>query len=364
VSDPLRGGARILHCIAQARARCASDVHIDPAEGVAFRIFTAMERIAAASIDGSDVEAFLELALDRLSRARFEKIGIADAAYADSDVGAIRIHASRGSHGSRLAIRLLAKSVPDLDSLRLPAVVESFIRFRSGLVLIVGPPGCGKSTTAAALIQRVNESDRRHIVTLEAPVEHRHRWDKSVVTQYEVGRDVATFAAGVQGALRADPDLLFIADLQGIDTTAAALRAAEAGHLVLAALHTPSESTHAVNRIVGLFPTEEQERIRARLAETLRAILALRLLPSRAGGFQPAAEILLATDAVRRLIRDGASHQLHSTLASSRKDGAQTLEAHLAELVAAGEIDANIASAETLYPEELRELTLQAKRRA
>jgi twitching motility protein PilT len=185
-----------------------------------------------------------------------------------------------------------------------------------------------------------------------------------VVTQYEVGRDVSTFADGVRGALRSDPNLLFVGELQGIDTTAAALQAAEAGHLVLAALHTPSESAYAINRIVGLFPTEEQERTRARLAETLRAILALRLLPSRAGGLQPAAEILLATDAVRRLIRDGATHQLRSTLASSRRDGAQTLEMHLAELVAAGEIDADIALAEALYPDELRELTLRGRRRA
>ena len=361
--DALRAGVRIYEYVTQARERRASDVHIDPGEGVAFRVATAIERLPNAAVDAAEVTGFLEETLDRLSSARFEKIGIADVAYAGHGVGAIRIHASRGPRGPRLAIRLLAKSVPDLDSLRLPPIVESFIKFRSGLVLIAGPPGCGKSTTAAALIQRVNETEGRHVITLEAPVEHRHCWGKSVVTQYEVGRDVASFADGIRGALRSDPDLLYIGELQGMDTAAAALRAAEAGHLVLAALHTPSESAYAVNRIVGLFPADEQARIRARLAETLRAILALRLLPSRAGGLQPAAEILLANDAVRRLIREGASHQLRSTLASSRKDGAQTLEAHLAELVAAGEIDADIALAEALYPDELRELSILAQRR-
>jgi twitching motility protein PilT len=355
--------SRVFDYVKRGRALHASDVHLDPGEGVAFRIFAAIERVEGAEVGAREVDAFLDATLDRLSRTRFEKLGIADAAFAENGVGAIRIHASRGPHGARLAIRILAKSAPDLESLRLPPVVETFIDYRSGLVLIAGPPGCGKSLTAAALIQRLNERSCRHIITFEEPVEHHHRWGKSIVTQYEVGRDVATFGSGVRGALRADPNVIFVGELSGLDTVSAALQASEAGHLVFAALHTPAESAQAINRIVGLFPAEEQERARTRLAETLRAILALRLVPAREGGLRPAAEILLANDAVRRLIRDGATHQLRSALGAARKSGAQTLEAHLTELVAAGEIEPEIARAEALYPEELRELAALVPRR-
>jgi twitching motility protein PilT len=195
-------------------------------------------------------------------------------------------------------------------------------------------------------------------------VEYFHRSLRSIVTQYEVGRDVSTFADGVRGALRADPDVLFVGELRGSDTVSAALQAAEAGHLVFAALHTPSEASHAVNRIIALFPSEEQEHARVRLADTLRAIVGLRLLPKRDGsGVRAAAEIMMANEAVRRLIRDGATHQLRLTIASSRKEGSQTLETHLSELVAQGSIDIGAARAASLYPEEIHEAVAQSYRR-
>jgi twitching motility protein PilT len=214
--------------------------------------------------------------------------------------------------------------------------------------------GSGKSTTIAALLDRINATSAKHILVFEDPVEFFHRWLSSIITQYEVGRDVSTFAEGVHGALRADPDVLFIGELRNVDTVAAALQAAESGHLVFAALHAP-DTSQAINRLAGLFPSEDQERARTRLADTLRAVVGLRLIPKAdKSGLRAAAEVVIANDAVRRLIRDGASHQLRATIASSRKDGSQTLESHLSELVQRGDIDISAARSASLFPDEVR----------
>ncbi len=358
------GGEAIFSLLEVARARQASDLHVEPGQGAALRVFTQVERVDGRGPRADDVTAFLDRTVDRVSRSRLEKLGIADAVYADDRVGAIRIHASRGKSGPRLAIRLLARAIPELDSLGLPAVVQSFTTLRSGLLLIAGPSGSGKSTTAASILDRINATACRHIVTFEDPVEYQHKWLRSVVTQYEIGRDVASFAEGVRGALRADPDVLFIGELRGIETVTACLQAAETGHLVLAALHTPSETSQAVNRLVGLFASAEQESARMRLADALRALIGLRLLPLRDGtGLRVAAEIMVSQDAVRRLIRDGATHQLRSTIASSRRDGSQTLESHLCELVASGEVDVAEALAASLFPEEIHDAPASGYRR-
>ncbi len=355
---------RIFALIERGRERQASDLHIEPGQGAAYRIFTHVERVIGQSLDGAEIAAFLDTSVDRLSRSRLEKIGIADAVYADDRIGSIRIHASRGKNGPRLAIRLLARSIPELESLALPEIIESFTGLRSGLVLVAGPTGSGKSTTIASLLDRINATTAKHIVTFEDPIEYQHRWLRSVVTQYEVGRDVSSFADGVRGALRADPDVLFIGELRGVETVSACLQAAETGHLVFAALHTPSETPQAINRIIGLFPSEEQGNARTRLADALRAVVGLRLLPLRDNsGLRAAAEVMVANDAIRRLIRDGATHQLRGVITSSRREGMQTLEAHLGDLVSTGDIDIAAARSASLYAEEIKESPIPAFRR-
>jgi twitching motility protein PilT len=258
----------------------------------------------------------------------------------------------------------LRDGVPDLDALGLPAVVSTFADFATGLVLFTGPSGSGKSTTAAAILDRINATSTRHLVLFEDPVEYTHRWLRSVVTQYEVGRDVPSYAEGVRGALRADPDVIFIGELRGIESVTACLQAAETGHMVFAALHTPSESAQAIHRLVGLFSAAEQEIARVRLADALRGIVGLRLLPKRDGsGLRAAAEVVIANDSVRRLIRDGAIHHLRGLVASSKREGMQTLEAHLNELVANGEVDIAEARAASLFPSEIVETQTSGYRR-
>lgn len=339
------------------RQRQASDLHVEPGQGAAYRIFTRIERAPETPISALDIDAFIEWTLDKRSQARLAKVGMADGVFADRQIGSLRIHASRGKSGTRLAIRFLARSIPDLQSLQLPPVIETVTTFRSGLILVIGPAGSGKTTTISSLLDRINATDAKHIITLEDPIEYTHSWLASVVTQYEVGRDVASFAEGVRGALRADPDVLFIGELRCYETVGACLQAAETGHLVFAALHTPSETSLAVNRIVGLFPSEEQGRARARLADALRAIVALRLIPLRdGGGLRAAVEVLVMTDASRRIVRDGTTHQLRSAIVASRREGSQTLEMHISELLARGEVDAAAAFAAAAYPDELHDL--------
>jgi twitching motility protein PilT len=358
-------GARIFALLERGRTLQASDLHVEPGQGAAFRVYTQVCRVDNFVPTAAEVESFIGETVDRISRSRLDKIGIADAVFADDRVGAIRIHASRGKSGPRLAIRLLARSVPELESLKLPDIVNSFTELRSGLVLVAGPTGSGKSTTIASILDRVNATSSKHVITLEDPIEYTHRWLRSIVTSYEVGRDVASFAEGVRGSLRADPDVIFIGELRGVETVAACLQAAETGHVVFAALHTPSEAPQAINRIIGLFPADEQENARARLSDSLRAVLGLRLLPLQDGsGLRAAVEVVIANEAVRRLIRDGATHQLRGVIASSRREGMQTLETHLSELVASGEIDIATARAASLFPEEIREsLTAPLRRR-
>jgi twitching motility protein PilT len=357
-------GEIIFALLESARVHQASDLHVEPGQGAAFRIFTHVARVEGEGPSREDVAAFLDATIDRVSRSRLDKIGVADAVYADDRVGAVRIHASRGKTGPRLALRLLARAIPELHTLGLPDVVETFTTVRSGLIIVAGPTGSGKSTTVASILDRINATLPRHIVTFEDPIEYQHRWLRSIVTQYEIGRDVAGYAEGVRGALRADPNVLFIGELRGIETVTACLQAAETGHTVFAALHTPSETAQAINRLTGLFPPGEQESARVRLADALRAVIGLRLVPLRDGsGLRAAAEILIANDAVRRLIRDGATHQLRSTITSSRFHGMQTLESHLAELVAAGEIDSAEARSASLYPDEIRDVPPSSLRR-
>jgi len=363
MTDAANSPDGIFDLIARGRERQASDLHIEPGQGAAYRIFTRIERLPS-SPQSTEVAAFLDAAVDRLSRSRLEKNGFADAVFATERIGAVRIHASRGRSGPRLAIRLLARSIPELSSLKLPEIVDSFVGLRSGLVLFVGPPGSGKTTTIAAILDRINDSLPKHIVTFEDPVEYSFRWSRSIVTQYEIGRDIASFAEGVRGALRADPDVLFIGELRGLDTVTACLHAAESGHVVFAALHTPSETPQAINRIIGLFAPAEQENARLRVADALRALVGLRLVPLRDGsGLRAAAEIVIANEAVRRLIRDGNAHQLRATVSTSRREGMQTLEAHLTEMIANGDVEAATARSVSLYPDEIREPAAPIRRR-
>ena len=343
------GTIRVLDLVRGARGRGATDVHFGGGDRPALRIDGRLVVVDAPPVDEGGVRAFLAGALSAEQFARLDAHGTADGAAArDADGGPYRVHAYRHAGGVRVAIRLLAERVPTLEQLGLPAVVATFAQRPAGLVLFTGPTGSGKTTALAALVDRINRMADRNIVTVEDPVEYVHVPARSFVTHCEIGRDVCDYAEALRGFLRADPDVIVVGEMRDRATMAAALTAAETGHLVFATLHT-NDAAQTVDRIVDAFPADAHAQIRSQLASVLAGIVALRLIARHDGaGRRAAAEILVGTDAVRALIREGKTHQLRNTIVTGRAAGMQTLETHLSELVVRGEIalaDAHAATA-------------------
>jgi twitching motility protein PilT len=222
-------------------------------------------------------------------------------------------------------------------------------------VLFTGPTGSGKTTALAALVDRMNRSSERVILTVEDPVEYVHAPRRSLVAHCEVGSDVADYAEALRSFMRADPDVMLIGEMRDRLTMEAALTAAETGHLVLSTLHT-NDAAQTIDRIVDAFGGDAHAQVRAQLAATLVAVVSLRLVRARTGGRIAACEVLVATDAVRALVRDGKTHQLRNVIATGRSAGMQTLEAHLSDLVVHGAIDLATARAASMRPSDIRDL--------
>ncbi len=337
-------------------AASTSDVHVEGNEPPWHRVDGAMVRMELPVVEPESVRAFCET---YLSKREYERLngphGAADGALAHPRFGAIRVHAFRGENGLGLSLRLLRDGVPDLASLGLPDIISTFADFPTGLVLFTGPTGSGKSTALAALVDEINRKYERHVVTVEDPIEYRHRSKRSLIRQREVGRDVSSYAESLRGVLRADPDVILIGELRDPDVMSACLAASETGHLVFSTLHT-SEAAETVQRIVGVFDGGRQEQARVQLAQSLQAIVSLRLIPDASGrGRRAACEIVLNTSAIRsQLMSPEKTVQIRNTIESSRKDGMQTLEMDLSRMVDQRLITYEAAVAASDYPEQIR----------
>ena len=339
-----------------AQAANTSDLHVEGNEPPWSRIDGAMQRMDFAAIEPEAVRAFCETYLSKKEYDRLNGMhGAADGALAHPSFGSIRIHAFRGENGLALSLRLLREGVPELASLGLPKIVSTFAEFPHGLVLFTGPTGSGKSTALAALINEINKRYPRHIVTIEEPVEYRHRSKLSLIRQREIGRDVGSYAESLRGVLRSDPDVILIGELRDPEVMSACLQASETGHLVFSTLHT-SEAAETVQRVVGVFDGGRQEQARMQLAHSLQAIVSIRLVADASGrGRHAACEILLNSAAVRaQLLSPEKSLQVRNTIEISRKDGMQTLEMDLARLVEGGLVTYETALAASDYPEQIR----------
>lgn len=342
---------QLAELVALARSKGASDVHVSAESGAVFRVDGTLERVALEA--GAGFGAYLVTRFFNEEQvADLQAAGDVTTASRSETLGALRVHAYRTAPGISFAIRLLASQIPSLDALQLPAVVREFTRRQHGLVLFAGPTGSGKTTALAALVETMNAGGGRHIVTIEDPIEYEHRSRGSMVSQREIGRDAVSFSAALRGALRSDPDVIVLGEMRDCETMQAALTAAETGHLVLATLHT-ADAPQTVERIVDVFAGAAQDQIRTQLAQTLLGVVCMRLVQAFHGR-RAAAEVLIATDAVRNLIRERKTYLLRNVIGTGRQLGMQTLEMHLSELVMRREISLASARACAARPDELR----------
>lgn len=265
----------------------------------------------------------------------------------------VNLYHQRGSVAG--AFRYIPDKIRSIEDLGLPEVLHDFIKLRQGLILVTGPTGQGKSTTLAAMIERINQTKALHIVTIEDPVEYIYPPSMSIVSQREMHGDTHSWSIALRSVLREDPDIVLIGEMRDYETIAAAITIAETGHLVLATLHTNS-AAQTVDRIIDVFPEHQQMQVRLQLSNVLEGVVSQRLVPAINGGLTAVCEVMTATPAVRSIIRDGKTHQLDNTIQTSSEFSMMTLEASLAKAVNDGKISVDIATAYALRPEDIGRL--------
>jgi len=300
-----------------------------------------------------DTESMLDTILKSVGRDSFaEDVHELDFSFTYQDKARIRGNAYRQRGNVAVALRLIPHEIPTFEWLGIPESVQKWSQLRRGLVFVTGPTGGGKSTTLASLIEWINQNRRCHIITIEDPIEYVHDHGTSAVDQREVGEDTLSFGDALRSALREDPDVLLVGEMRDLESIRFALTIAETGHLVFATLHT-NDVAQALDRIVDVFPGEQQTQIRVQLANTLSGVCYQRLLPRVDSGLVAAFEVMQATPAVRNLIREGKTNQLRNVLLTGQNDGMQTLEMSLSTLVRDGVISYEEALSVSLHPKEV-----------
>ncbi len=342
--------------LAQAAERKASDIILVVGSGVTLRVNGLLTPATGKVLTSEDLRRLLLPLLTSEQTKELEAKRVVDFSFMRGSLGRFRanIHYQRGTLAA--SIRLLPSQMPTIESLHLPAILGHLIERRQGLILLTGPTGCGKTSTMAALINLINARRREHIITIEDPVEYQHPNRSSIVEQIEVGYDTPGFSNAVRAVLRQNPDVILIGEMRDTETMAAALTAAETGHLVFSSLHT-NDAAQTMSRLLDSFPASNQAQIRQQLSLALLAVIAQQLVPSidQAGRY-PALEIMVATTAIRNLVRTAQDHQIRSQISTGSADGMITMDQSLAELVRLRRISRETALAHCYHPDELRSL--------
>ena len=316
----------------------ASDLHLQVGLPPILRIDGALQPVSGYnSLDEGTVEKLVFATLEEDQKQILIKDKEFDYSFSFGDLGRFRVNAFHEKGNLAAAFRLIPNTIQTINELGMPPVVTSFADFPRGLVLVTGPTGSGKSTTLAALVDKINTEKACHIITIEDPIEFTHKSKRSVVVQREVHYDTYSFSAALRSALREDPDVVLIGEMRDLETISAAITIAETGHLVFATLHTNSAS-QSIDRMIDVFPPHQQPQVRSQLANILQAICAQRLVPAIGGGRVVAAEILVANPAVRSVIREGKTHQLDTIIQTGADQGMQTMDRTLVKLVQTGVI--------------------------
>jgi len=348
-------GASIDRLLALAVQRGASDVILVAGSGVALRVKGSLTQPGGKPLSSEELRSLLLPLLTGRQAEELEANKSLDFCFVRGSIGRFRanFHFQRGTLAA--SIRLLPAQIPSLESLHLPLGLAQLAERRQGLVLLTGPTGCGKTSTLAALLDLINARRRDHIITIEDPVEYQHANRSSIVEQIEVGHDTPSFASAVRSVLRQDPDVILVGEMRDSETMSAALTAAETGHLVLSSLHT-NDTSQTISRILDIFPAGHQSQIRQQLSLALLAIVTQQLVPALDNANRyPAVEILMATNAIRNLIRTAQDHQIRSHISTGRSEGMMTMEQSLAELVNAGRIARDTAFSHCYNTHELRQ---------
>jgi twitching motility protein PilT len=344
---------QLLQTVVDAKA---SDLHLIAGTPAMLRVNGKLIPVPTLGILTPD--AISETLKQVLSGEQIERLTVnkeLDFSLAFSDKGRFRVNAYTQKNSLAAAFRLIPLTIPTIDSLGLPAILHSFTNLRQGLVLVTGPTGHGKSTTLASMIEEINQTRDTHIVTIEDPVEFIFKPAKSIISQREMRSDTHSWEIALRSTLREDPDVVFIGEMRDYETIAAALTVAETGHLVFATLHTNS-AAQSIDRIVDVFPDEQQQQIRLQLSNVLEAVFSQRLIPGTTKGRVVAYEVMLGTTAIKTSIREGKTHQIESVLETSQEAGMSTLEKSLATLVRNGDVTLETAQSWSLRPEELTRL--------
>jgi twitching motility protein PilT len=348
-------GASIDRLLALAVQRGASDVILVAGAGIALRVKGSLTQPGGKPLSSEELRSLLLPLLTARQAEELETNKSLDFCFVRGSIGRFRanFHFQRGTLAA--SIRLLPAQIPSLESLHLPLGLAQLAERRQGLVLLTGPTGCGKTSTLAALLDLINARRRDHIITIEDPVEYQHANRSSIVEQIEVGHDTPSFALAVRSVLRQDPDVILVGEMRDAETMSAALTAAETGHLVLSSLHT-NDTSQTISRILDIFPAGHQSQIRQQLSLALLAIVTQQLVPALDNANRyPAVEILMATNAIRNLIRTAQDHQIRSHISTGRSEGMMTMEQSLAELVSAGRIARDTAFSHCYNTHELRQ---------